>query len=145
MFPTLFALSIPPVGVALIVACCVAGVALGILFFKKDTEIENRRRAAAKVATILTGKGLLIIPSILSDYAVGDYSGMVAKMKNAADMLLNPAAAGAEFDGVFARMLEEKLKDPEQRAALVEKVNKLSAAYGPPAAAASPAPTVAAA
>ena len=132
MSPTLlpmFGVTLQPTGVALIVACCVAGVALGILFFKKDTEIENRRRAANEVASILQEKGLRIIPSILSDYAVGDYSGMVAKFKNAAKLLLNPQMANAEFDGVFTRMLEEKLKDPEQRAALVEKVTKLSAAY----------------
>lgn len=133
MSPLLLGLSLTPMGSGLVVAVVVAALLLGILVFKKDTEIENRRRAANEVASILREKGLRIIPDILSDYAVGDYSGMVAKFKHAAKLLLNPEMAAAEFEGVFQRILEEKLKNPDQRAALIEKVTKMAAAYKPAA------------
>ena len=48
--------------------------------FTKDTEIENRRRGAAKLAAKLQAIGLRKLPEFLIDYSVGDYSGMANKI-----------------------------------------------------------------
>lgn len=123
-------IQVTPTGAALIGAVALAALALGFLLFRKDTEIEQRRKAAIEAAEVLTAQGLTLLPAILTDYAVGDYSGMINRIRSAARMLLNPKHAEAEFDQLFTNMLERRLKDPETRATLVEKVNKLAELHG---------------
>jgi len=50
----------------------VLGWALGKYLFRKDEEIEDRRRQAFKLATKLSEYGLTRIPDVLGCYAVGD-------------------------------------------------------------------------
>lgn len=100
----------------------VGGYFVGQWLFKKDTQVEDRRRAAIEVAGILQANGLNIAAEALREYAIGDYSGVAASLKQAATILTNPAAAAAEFDGVFDKMLQAKLADPEQRAKLQGKI-----------------------
>ncbi len=109
---------------ALLVA--VGAVALGYVvskfLYKKDTEVEDRRRAAIDMIPALQAKGMTVLPELFKDYAVGDYSGMANKMKKAAVVLSNPASLEAEFASVFAKLLDAKLNDPvelEKLAALV--------------------------
>lgn len=100
--------------------------AFGLWLFRKDTEIENRRRLAGKAAGELRGKyGLSLIPSLLEDYSVGDYSGMATRVKDIAELLLDPKRAAAEFDEIFSRMLEIRMSDPEGRSALLARIEKL--------------------
>lgn len=96
----------------------VVGYFAGQYLFKKDTQVEERRRNAIQVAGILKANGLNIAADALVGYAVGDYSGVAASLKDAATILTNPAAAAAEFDGVFEKMLNAKLVNPEARAKL---------------------------
>lgn len=91
--------------------------------FKKDTEIENRRRAAAKLASTLKEQGLRRVPDFLIDYSVGDYSGMFHHMQTLAELFMSgEAAVVEEFQGVFARVLETKLRNPESRAYLAARL-----------------------
>jgi len=123
-------LTLGPKDLAIVVlGAIVAASAVG-LWFRKDTKWEARQKAAIKVSNILERKGLKIIPSILIDFAVKDISGMVGKIVHAAEMLLDPKMAEAEFDQVFENMLEARIKNPATRGALVEQVERLVAAQG---------------
>ncbi len=91
--------------------------------FKKDTEIEDRRRGAAKLAASLTAYGLEKIPNFLIDYSVGDYSGMAMKMKQLAEMFVaGESVVFAEFDAVYERVLTEKLRTEAGRALVASKL-----------------------
>jgi hypothetical protein len=84
--------------------------------FNKDTEIENRRRAAAELAATLRGVGLELIPEFLIDYSVGDYSGMATKIANLGKTFLKgEKAVMAEFERVFENLLAAKVKTEEGR------------------------------
>lgn len=91
--------------------------------FKKDTEVENRRRGAARLAACLKAYGLVRIPEFLIDYSVGDYSGMAEKIKGLAEMFLaGEEAVVKEFDAVYDRVLVEKLKTEAGRALIASKL-----------------------
>lgn len=96
---------------------------LGKWLFTKDTEVENRRRAAAKLAAKLQEMGLVKTPDFLVDYSVGDYSGMAHKIKQLADLFLNgEEAVIAEFKKVAGRVLDSQLKTDEGRALVAAKL-----------------------
>jgi hypothetical protein len=111
--------------------------------FKKDTEIENRRRGAARLAAALKAYGLVKIPEFLIDYSVGDYSGMAMKIKAYAEMFLaGEEAVVKEFDGVFDRVLAEKLKSEAGRALIASKLSDASKPADASVVAKAPAPAV---
>jgi len=111
--------------------------------FKKDTEIENRRRGAARLAAALKSYGLAKIPEFLIDYSVGDYSGMAMKIKAYAEMFLaGEEAVVKEFDGVFERVLAEKLKSEAGRALIASKLSDASNPADPSVVAKAPAPAI---
>jgi hypothetical protein len=92
--------------------------------FKKDTEIEDRRRGAARLAAVLKAYGLVRIPEFLIDYSVGDYSGMAEKIKSLAEVFLaGEEPVVKEFDVVFDRVLVEKLKTEAGRALIAAKLS----------------------
>jgi hypothetical protein len=92
--------------------------------FQKDTEIEDRRRGAAKLASSLRAYGLTKIPDFMIDYSVGDYSGMAMKIKALAEMFAQgEAGVISEFDQVFDKVLGEKLKSEAGRAFIAAKLS----------------------
>lgn len=96
---------------------------LGKWLFGKDTEIENRRRAAAMLAAKLTEMGLKQTPAFLIDYSVGDYSGMAHKIKQLADLFVSgEAAVVGELDNVFSNVLNAKLKTEAGRTLIAAKL-----------------------
>ena len=110
---------------AIVIVALIAAVGfLGAKWlFKKDTEIENRRRGAAKLAASLKAYGLVRIPDFLIDYSVGDYSGMAEKMKTLAEMFLSgEEAVVTELDGVYERVLSQKLTTEAGRALVASKL-----------------------
>ena len=105
--------------------------------FIKDTEIENRRRAAARLAAKLQELGLRKTPEFLIDYSVGDYSGMANKIHMLAELFLggdDPVLA--EVDTVFRNVLDAKLKTDEGRALIAAKLAEATKAVTPVVAAA---------
>ncbi len=110
-----------------VIALCVCVPVLAYLLvkklFEKDTEVENRRRAAAKLAAKLQEIGLRKLPEFLIDYSVGDYSGMANKIHMIAELVLSgEAPLLAEVDSVFRNVLDAKLKTDEGRAFLAAKL-----------------------
>ena len=105
-----------------VIACAVA-VVVGKWLFKKDTEVENRRRAAAQLAGVLRSLGLKKTPEFLEDYAVGDYSGMAEKIKELVKLFINGEdAVVAEFTQVFDSVLAAKLSTETGRAYIAAKL-----------------------
>jgi hypothetical protein len=88
----------------------------GNWLFKKDTEVENQRRAANKLAGVLRSQGLEKVPAFLEDYGVGDYSGMATRIKNLVELFGDPDSVIKEFSKVFENVLKAKLADPAGRA-----------------------------
>jgi hypothetical protein len=96
----------------LIAVAAVAAAFFGARFlYQQDTAVEDRRRAALKMASALKSKGLTRVSDFFEDYAVGDYSGMLKKLKDAAVVLSHDAALQDEFEGVFDKLLAEALTD----------------------------------
>ena len=58
---------------AVIVLACLM---VGRWLYKKDTQIEARRKAAGRLAAACRAKKLSVVPDFLECYSVGDYSGM---------------------------------------------------------------------
>ncbi len=113
------------VSLAVVVAVLV-GRDVAKWLFKKDTLVENRRRAAIHLSATLQAYGLKRLPDMLSDYAVGDYSGFAEKLHDFAKLVMTPggeAAVVAEFDGVFANVLTKKLASEEGRALISAKLD----------------------
>lgn len=102
---------------SLIVVVLFCGI-VGTWLFRKDTEVENRRRAAAQLAGVLSRYGLKRIPEFLLNYSVGDYSGMAKNIKDWVKLFVDGGEAEVikEFDEVFSRVFEVKLMNPESRA-----------------------------
>lgn len=116
-------------------AICVLSiiVAIGAAFtivkwlFKKDEQIEDRRRAAAELANKLSEVGLEKLPSFLVSYSVGDYSQMYFDLKEAAKLATSdPAAFMRQFEKVFVNILDAKLKTPEGRILIAAKLQDAS-------------------
>jgi len=100
--------------------------------FKKDTEIENRRRAAAQLAGKLQSYGLVKTPAFLIDYSVGDYSGMAEKIKALVETFLSgDEAVTKEFESVFAKCLDAKLASESGRALIAAKLTDAVKANDP--------------
>jgi hypothetical protein len=95
--------------------------------FQRDTDVENRRRAAAKLAAKLQEAGLKKVPDFLVDYSVGDYSGMANKMRTLAELFLageDPVLA--EVESVFSNLLTAKLQTEEGRAFIAAKLAEVT-------------------
>ena len=107
--------------------------------FQKDTEIENRRRGAAKLAAVLQTYGLKKTPEFLIDYSVGDYSGMAHKIADLARLFLDGEEhVVKEFQHVFERVLEAKLRSKEGRTYVAAKLAEFDKPATPQPASPSP-------
>ena len=127
------------------IVACGAAFALAKWLFAKDTEIENRRRAAAKLAAKLQQYGLKKTPEFLIDYSVGDYSGMAKKIHDLADLFLSGEEhVMKELDSVYQNVLAEKLKTEEGRALIAAKLHDSVQETDPSATQNAPAATVSA-
>lgn len=105
--------------VVAVLACYVVGG----LIFRKDTEAEKRRAAAIEVAAKLQELGLRRVPSFLKKFAIYDWSGMYADLKQLADLFTgDPRAVAQEFEQVFDRVFSIKLATAEGRALIAAKL-----------------------
>lgn len=93
----------------IVAAAAVSYIAGGFLF-RKDEEMEDKKRAARDLGTALRSVGLVRIPEALDDFAVGDYSAVWDKAKFLVKLFSDKEALFKEFDAVFARVLAERVK-----------------------------------
>jgi len=100
--------------------------------FKKDTEIENRRRAAGRLAASLREMGFKELPDLFIDYSVGDLSGMAYKLGAVAQkMMSGEKAVIAELDDVFVKLLTIKLDSDEGRRLVKTKLAEVEKLLAP--------------
>jgi len=125
----------------IIIALCglVAWLAAKWLF-KKDTEIENRRKSAVELAASLKAMGFVRLPVLFTNYAVGDYSGMAQQICEVAKSLAGgERSVLAECADVFKTLLDVNLRTPEGRELIrsrLAEADKLAAPVAPTAPAA---------
>ena len=128
-----------PSSILILVLVPLVGFLAAKWLFQKDTEIENRRRGAAKLAAVLQTYGLTKTPEFLIDYSVGDYSGMTHKIADLARLFLSGEEhVVKEFQHVFERVLEAKLRSAEGRAYVAAKLAELDKPADPKPASPSP-------
>lgn len=112
----------------IVALCALCAFLAAKWLFRKDTEIENRRRAAAQMAATLRGLGLKQIPTFLVDYSVGDYSGMAHSIGETARLFMSgEEAVLREFSEVFSNLLEARLKTEEGRLVIAAKLAEAQA------------------
>jgi hypothetical protein len=104
------------------IVCC----ALSVWLFKKDTESEDRKRGAIKLASTLESVGLKRIPKFLVDYAVNDFSGMAKAVADLVRMFADGGeeAVMSEFGAVFDSLLTAKLHTEAGRALVAAKLEE---------------------
>ena len=113
----MMSLVLTPATIALCVCVPLLAYFLVKKVFEKDTEVENRRRGAAKLAAKLQEIGLRKLPEFLIDYSVGDYTGMANRIHMLAELLVSgDDPVLAEVDTVFRNVLDAKLKTDDGRA-----------------------------
>lgn len=116
--------------VILVLVVVVAALLAGFLY-RKDTEKENRRRAALDISSTLSAWGFKRFSTFFANYGIGDYSGMVAEIIALGKLASSQKDLVGELREVMLRMIEHDMKDGDQRKVLFEKVEKLFAANDP--------------
>lgn len=114
--------------VLVIAIACVAAFAIGKLLFRADEKIEDRRRHAAQIAVELKSQGLSHIPELLIDYSVGDYSGIMARLKSWYEFMRVDGQRRHFFDEFLKVQLDLALRDDERRPKLLAAVEEWQAA-----------------
>jgi len=124
------------------IALAAAAAYFGVKWaFRKDTEIENRRRKAVELSAKLTSMGFKSMAELFMDYAVGDYSGMFSKMAMVAEKLKgNDKDILADLSDVFDNLLKIKLATQEGRSLVKAELESVERMLAPPAPVEAPAP-----
>lgn len=102
-------------GAVIFLTCVIAT----FLFFKENKKLANQKRAAIKLATDLSNRGLVLVPDFLNSFAVNDIGQMAEDLEKVVLLLENSDAMDAEFNTVFANMIKA---NPAQAAALLAQV-----------------------
>ena len=125
------------------IVCIVLAIAAAYFavkwLFRKDTEIENRRRRAVELSAKLTGLGFKSMAELFMDYAVGDYSGMFSKMAMVVEKMRgNDKDILADLSDVFDNLMKMKLATQEGRALVRSELESVERMLAPPVAPVEP-------
>ncbi len=123
-----------PVAVIWILAVVVAvlvGREVGRWLFGQNAKLQEKKKAAQVLATELRANGLRLIPSVLDDFVRADVADMIEKVHEVGKLVeAGSDAIKRELQGVYERVLDAKLKQPEGLALIKAKIASLEA---PPA------------
>ena len=122
----LLALSLTNLAASPVVLIALASLALyttGRFVFRRDEAIEDRRRKAIKLAGDCQKCGLDFLAPLLEDYSVGDYSGLVHRLRSFADDLRDDATRRQLLDRFFETQLAQRLADDAQRRKILETIH----------------------
>lgn len=112
-----------------IITAIVVGLLVGNSVFGGAQIKAHIRERAADLATVLSQDGLVHIPKILKAFSVGDLAAAWQEIKSCAVTFMDPAQRKQEFAKVFEDILEAKLNDPTECAALQAMVTDAAAAF----------------
>jgi hypothetical protein len=99
----------------LVALAAIALYATGRFLFRRDEAIEDRRRKAIKLAGDCQKCGLDFLAPVLEDYSVGDYSGMLHRLRTFADDIRDDATRRQLLDRFFETQLAHRVHDETQR------------------------------
>lgn len=124
-----------PVIVIWILAVAVAllvGREVGKWLFSANEKLMAKKRAAQVLAAKLRENGLRLLPALLEDFAVGDVNDMLERVHKVADIVESGSdAIEKELAGVYERVLDAKLKQPEGLALIKAKIAEVEAKLAP--------------
>jgi hypothetical protein len=121
------------------IVACGGAYGLGTWLFKKDRELEARRRRAAELAAKLQSFGLVRIPAMLLDYSVGDYIQLAEDIVKTAELFMgDDTHIMAEFEDVYEEVLNAKLNTVAGRTLLAAKLKDAMQPSDPTAVANAP-------
>lgn len=124
-----------PVIVIWILAVAVAllmGREVGKWLFSANEKLMAKKRAAQVLAAKLRENGLRLLPALLEDFAVGDVNDMLERVHKVADIVESGSdAIEKELAGVYERVLDAKLKQPEGLALIKAKIAAMEAKLAP--------------
>lgn len=109
--------------VVLVALASIALYATGRFLFRRDEAVEDRRRKAIKLAGDCQKCGLDFLAPVLEDYSVGDYSGMLHRVRAFSDDIRDDATRRQILDRFFETQLAQRLKDEAQRRKIVESIS----------------------
>lgn len=110
--------------ILVIAIACIAAFAVGKLLFRADERVEDRRRHAAQIAVEMKTQGLEHIPELLIDYSVGDYSGIMSRLKSWYELLRQDTQRRHFFDTFLKTQLKLALEDPQRRQEVLDAVDQ---------------------
>jgi hypothetical protein len=105
------------------------------LYARLDSRVEERRRKAIKVAHAFSEYGLVRLPRIITNYAVGDYSGIAAEVSRFMDQMedgVDPVMQ--EVEKVFSTVLTKKLSTEVGRALVKAQLDAATGVVSTPTA-----------
>jgi hypothetical protein len=110
--------------IVLSVLAIVIGFFLGKKLFFKQQQLVEEKKAALTLAVELRSWGLVLIPQLFEDFAVGNIVDLFKQIKNLATIVKSGSdAIKKELLGVYDRVLDAQLKTPEGLALLKAKIN----------------------
>lgn len=114
--------------VLMIVLASAAAFLVGKQIFRTDEKIEDRRRHAANIAVELKSQGLQHIPELLVDYSVGDYSGLMSRLKSWYEFMREDSQRRSFFTKFLEVQLGQALQDDTRRQKVLDAVDEWRAA-----------------
>lgn len=119
---SLIALSLFSAGNGSLLTLGLASAALffgGKLLFRRDEAREDRRRKAISLCSECREEGLGFLAPLLEDYAVGDYSSAVYRLRTFHEQVKDGDARRSLMDNLFARQLAKRIGTAAGRAAVL--------------------------
>jgi len=111
-----------------VVVSILVGRDVGKWLFGQNAKLMQKKRAAQMLAGKLRENGLRLLPALLEDFAVGDIQDMVEKIHDVAKVVeAGSDAIEKELSGVYERVLDAKLRQPEAVALIKAKIAALEA------------------
>ncbi len=126
----MFSLS-PEQSVIIVLVGLVAALS-ACLWFRRDTDQENRRRGYIALMGVLKELGLVRMADVALDAGVGDISGLCREGLAIAKEFDNPEKMMALLSESFYKQLPNRLKRPEDQVKIFAAVDETKQALSKP-------------
>uniref|UniRef100_A0A6M3L549 Uncharacterized protein n=1 Tax=viral metagenome TaxID=1070528 RepID=A0A6M3L549_9ZZZZ len=125
---SLFALTVTPTAMTIIGLSAALAVFLVAWFFRKDTAIEGRRREMSELTYKLKELGLGRLSEITEAYSVGDYSGLLVKVRSLLREMMDAEDAMSLLSKSFFLQLPKRLENEGDRQKILKQIEQFKAA-----------------
>lgn len=87
-----------------------------------DNRVEDRRRQAVTLSAWCAANGLPTLSSLCADYSVGDYSGVLAQVRQLCQLVADPEQSKVAVQQFLDVQLNKVLSTEEGKASLIAKI-----------------------